>query len=843
MDIELLSIDPKQNWPAHKQHLYRHLEALTMRIIESKTDITGNLGADWTNIALVYGMFAMEAQQWYHQVCQLAKDYDFDRCQDKLTWAANDNKLKTLKRLTDILKFYSIDTSFKDEKYNDADAISAMLPKGVDPNFALEHGFYPLQDGPRTGYYFRERGDAFKAQSNFIMEPLMHVYSKQDNKRIIAIHNGQKRAVLDMPSRAMISVEQFGALVYEEGNYMFWGSKLHLMKILNTINNSFPVCYELKTLGWQPEGFFAWSNAIHAHGRVLPFDELGIATFGDHHYFSPSASDIYASQRQEDDEYENDRYLLHKPARIAFGEWCALMQKVYPDHAMYGIGFVFIGLFKDVIYKIDNNCPHLSAYGEKGSGKSKFAESISAVFLTDLQPFNLNHGTEFAFFNRLSRFRNCVTWLDEFDDQAIKEDRFQSIKGAYDGAGRERGKGTNKNRTEIARVNSALLLTGQYLSTRDDNAALTRCIILSFTPNDSRGPDAISAYDKLKQLEKTGLSGLLVELLQHRTEFEKEYPRTFAETFADLRQAVTDAGGQYKERVLRNYCAMVNSYKFFTQYIQFPFTLAQVKAQAVRDVIRLSTLIAESDSLADFWNTVVYLLETGEIYDGYHFRILHTAQINVRRDGKDVPAKFPTATKLLAIRLTTIHKLYLEAHRKQTGKTGINMQSLELYISTSKGYVGKNSSLQFTERETGKITSTSSYIFEYDKLGVPLEQQAPENPGDQVTIEGVLDGDIHHEMLAGKPMLRFKIVSISTHVHDSRPFRNVEMTTIYHSILSDEPVILSRQRLVVTGHLKQTFWTDSEGTKRPKRSMDAVLIKLADAQMVADYGENDVPFP
>lgn len=845
MDLDVLSISPESTWPKSLQEDYKHLKVLHQRMLQRVEDFTNGF-VDLNIFVNVYGRYNCdECKQMLHEICQKSKDYDAEKVEKGWAYYTKENKLKSNRQLVKLLESYGVDTTAPDKNapITEASQLAPYLKAGMDANFVLEHGFAPYVEKGATGYYFRTGdGKSLTTISNFVMEPLMHVYSKQDNKRIISINNGFKKVVVDMPSRYLISLEQFKAACFEEGNFIFWGSATQLMRILNTINDNFPVCYELKTLGWQQEGFFSWSNAVFQPGDQDPemFNDLGIATIEDQHYFSPSASAIYKNIRSEDDEYENDRYLTYKEPPISFEEWTNMMCQVYPDHAMMGIGYVFIGLFRDLIYKIDNNCPHLSCYGEKGSGKSKFAESISAVFLTDLQPFNLNHGTDFAFFNRLSRFRNCVTWFDEFDDQAIKEDRFQSIKGAYDGAGRERGRGSNKNRTEIARINSALLLTGQYLSTRDDNAALTRCIILAFQPDDNRTPERIKSYDKLKSTEKAGLSGLLVPIIKHRRRFEKEYPHSFAETFRDLRAAITDSGGVYKERVLRNYTAILNCYRFFMDHFKFPFTYQQVFDRCKSDVIRLSNLIAESDSLADFWNTVLYLQEIGEINDGFHFRVVETTEVTIKGQNGDTKRTFLQPKKLLYIRLTSIHMMYQEAHRKQTGKNGINLQSLELYIGSAKGYLGMCKSYRFTDQH-GQSKVTSCHVFDYDLLNLPLEKTRPdEQERDTTTITGQLDGEFRREILGGKPQLRFILTYSILENIDGKPFRKTERTHCYTPNLQLEQFLVNGRSLRVTGVLKISNVKAQTGETYVKRSMDVDHIEFEDKELQS-FQPMDVP--
>ncbi len=829
--FDLLDISPESRWPVQKQEDFRHLKVLHQRMMDHPADITNGF-ADFNTLAQVYARYAdsEESHTMLHELCRKSSVYDEDRVNKGFEYFLKDNKLKSNKKLFPLLEHYSIDTTNPDKAtpITDASELAAYLPAGVDPKFALEYGFYPYDDGARTGYYFKTGEKSFQAQSNFIIKPLMHVYSKTDNKRIIEISNGYSSTVIDMPSRNLITVEGFSGTCYEEGNFLFYGNKTHLMRILQTINDKFTVCTELKTLGWQPEGFFAWSNVIYSDGEIESFDDLGIATFKQRHYYSPSVSSIYANLQAEDDEYENDRYLYYRASPFNFEEWCRLMAKVYPEHALFGIAFVWIGLFKDIIFKIDNNCPMLSCYGEKGSGKSKFCESISGVFLNDLQPFNLNHGTDFAFFNRLGRFRNCVTWFDEFDDQAIKEDRFQSIKGAYDGAGRERGKGTNKNRTEVSRINSALLLSGQYLSTRDDNAALSRCIVLPFTPNDHRTPEQIRDYDKLKAAEKKGLSGLLVELLPLRKKMEMQYPKVFPDVFKSLRDTITERKGQFKERILRNYAAVATLYKLAGEHFKLPFVWNDIEKECLYHIQRLSRIMSESDSLAEFWNTMEYLADVKDLVEGQQYTVETLIMVEVLdHEKKKKIINFKEPTRLLFFRTNTIHKLYMESYRRQTGKAGIDFQSLILYMSSQAYYIGFKKNWRFKD-EHGHEKVTSCHVINLDLLPLQVGNDAPEDdnlPAD-VLVGTVEDNPTITERL-GKRVLKFKFLTTPSYKTDEKEAKNGQIYTCYYSVLQNEAILKSKRELKLTGRIHIKKYTNASGENVVLSLLDVDLVELA----------------
>lgn len=624
----------------------------------------------------------------------------------------------------------------EEEKAVYLDEDDLPLPKHVDQKEFLRYGFYEEEEGGKAGYYFKGEGRSFLKKSNFVMKPLFHVRSMQEAKDLVEVSDGYGKHVIELSGKSLVSLEQFSGEIWQQCKALFFGSKQDLFRILDKMSRKFSDVHELKTLGWQPEGFFAFSNMIF-NGELKQYDDYGVIEHENRKYFSPSISTIYTSFRSDDDEYENDRYLKYQPAPITFLQWSTMMNEVYAesDAGKIGIAFALAAAFRDIVFRVDNNFPHLSAYGQKGSGKSKFAESLQSFFLTDLQPFNLNHGTEFAFFSRLSRFRNCIVWFDEFDDNAIKEDRFQSIKGAYDGSGRERGKGGSKNKTEIARINSALCLTGQYLSTRDDNAALTRCIIIAFKPrtgDHAYTKDEILKYSALKEYERRGISGLLTDLFPHRKQVESHYSKLFSEVFAELRESIGNEKHVYNERVLRNYTALVTMVKLFSaapaevnHAIKFPFTYEEFFSIAKREVVKLSALINESDALANFWNTVLYLLETKAIEDGYHFKIKMAKEEEL--NGK--MEHFAVMRQLIYIRLTTVHALYAEAYRRQHGRNGIDLQSLQLYIKSHRAFMGKNATSHFSRKvrlpdgsTTTEATKTSSFVFDYDLLGVDLRR-------------------------------------------------------------------------------------------------------------------------
>lgn len=605
------------------------------------------------------------------------------------------------------------------------------LPKSVDKEEVLKYGFYGLIDGNETGYYFRTDSEGtFKSVSNFVITPLFHKFDQDDNTRIIKLDDGRGNTeIVEMPSKALISVDQFKSFLFDKGAFFFDGTKTHLDKLNKRYLYEFPKAFELKTLGWQPEGFFAFYNASY-NGKLENFNEIGIVKHGNQHFFSPAFSDIYADYRKEDDMFENDRYLEHIDTPINFSYWAKLMHQVYEQHAYAAVVFVILSLFRDIVFKVDNNAPFLYAYGPSQSGKSKLCESVSNAFFKQMSAFNLNSGTDFAFAARLSRFRNCPVFFNEFDDGVVKDEWFQAIKGAYDGEGRERGKGGSKKKTEIQRVNCALVLAGQYLSTKDDNSVLSRSILRAFRKSEDRSDEQVKKYNHLKELEKEGLAGMLTEIMAKRSDVEAMYYDAFNVNYKAIIEQCRKRKKQYNERVVRNYSALVTLNNLFTAWVKLPWQIDEYMAWATQEVITLSGMIAQNDILTDFWTTIETLVGMGELREGKHFKVEELRTYRKSIEGKDEKVELAQSTELLYIRLSNVQQLYAK-FKRSTGGQPMDITSLSTYLKQRAYYMGYVNSERFTSRTRGTMGeaateshTSSAYIFNYAELGISIIKEA-----------------------------------------------------------------------------------------------------------------------
>ncbi len=646
------------------------------------------------------------------------------------------------------------------------------LPKWINKDRYYSIGFdwrLDTDNASNTGIYFPTSGGALQQLTNFVMTPLFHVYSKDDsNRRFTEINNGITKTVLELPSQIYTSADKFENELMNEGIYfcMDGFGKPQLNKLKVNFLPMYPKCYELKTLGWQPEGFFAFSNLVFKDS-VLHFNDYGLVEVDEVKYLSMGASNALKDVRAEDDQYINDKYLSFVHTDINFSQWTQYMLAVYKDNGMMGVAWVLLAAYKDVVFKRNNNCPIPYGYGAVQSGKSAFAASVSNVFTHQMPAFNLNQGTEYAFRVRMERFRNVPAIFNEFDEQTIDETRFRAFKGAYDGEGREKGTGKgNKSKTQD--VNCLPVLIGQFLSTRDDGSVVMRSIPIKFIEDNKRTPEQIEAYTKLKDHEKKGLSGILCEIFMLRSQVAATYNETYDIVAEQIRADFMQKNVAVKNRIVENFGAVLTLVKIIGQKIPFAFTYERFYEFCKTQVAMLNNVISESNSMAEFWKMMDFLVDQGLLEQGWDFKIEVHTEVTLARDRDSNFVKtFDKPTKLMFLRFNTVHALYSKEKRTQTGKPGLNEQTIITYMRDQDYYLGNNPGGNFRSRAMKKNMNTSSYVLLYDQLGVNLERMDDQDDARiETTLQGLLPENAKVVDIIGTVKVQFRLFQSEDYVRE-----------------------------------------------------------------------------
>lgn len=570
--------------------------------------------------------------------------------------------------------------------------------------------------------------------SNFIIRPLYLIKSKTDPKRLFEIKNifGVKY-ILDIPAKALVSLTEFQVFCESHGNFLFEGSKQQFTKIKRKLYDQTKDAEEVKLLGWQDEGFYAFANGAY-DDKFTKVDEYGIIKHlvskgedeaEEKYFFIPAMSSIY---KDEKDQYDLEKkFVFIKRPDVKFGDWSQLFYDTYGENGVIGMSFYISALFRDLIYSRFKFFPHLFHFGPPGTGKSTMCWSVQYMFGLERKPFMLNAGTPVGFHRTFAQFRNAVVWFDEYNN-SIEFKRVQDLKSAYDGAGHVKGEwsssGGTSNRTTTTPVESACNISGQELPIAD-NALFKRCILLQYHQTIFSDAEK-ERLTRLQKLQEKGLSHITGALTRFRKKMEEEYFKTFDEV---EREIIVELGEDptIESRIIKNMAVIATTYKVLKDDLPWAWNWQKMLLVIKRNIKSQNNLIGNAKETSQFWDQVEYCINEGELRDQEDFKVEHLSSIKITLDRKPVEKNLGSIRKVLFLRIATAHPKYMEALRKQGEKKGMDKGSLAHYLSHSPGFIGMVSSTRF---KVGDRSFTSSaYAFEYQMLedqGYNFERMDPD---------------------------------------------------------------------------------------------------------------------
>ena len=663
--------------------------------------------------------------------------------------------------------------------------------------FDLEHRkhfnkfqFTELVQFGDTGYYFPDTTWAPKHYTNFVLQPLYMIKSYQNPRRMCEVFGFNKlndrmiSEVIDFDEKQLLKKDQFESRLAQQSPFItFEGySNTNHKRLINKLLFQFKDCYELNTLGEQPEQFWAFSNVCFEFptkekpkGIEREYNDFGVVEIGDTNFLSEAKNKRVGQLRMDNNNpFENDLYFIYKKSPINFSQWSKLMSDVYtPEKAVFAIAFAISTVFRSVILNF-TKLPHLHCYGEKGSGKSEFGESILHLFFSGkdsegklYKPFNLTGGgTPYSFHNRMERFRAVPQILNEYDDTNILPEFFDAIKAAYDGEGRERGMGI-KGKTETMKRNATLILLGQKIGNRDDNSVLTRSVILEFLKKEFTDSER-QLFSELEKIKMEGLSSLIIELLSHRIHFKTRFAELFLKTVSELQKKVGEVYQKVETRIIKSLAAWQISFLVMAEIMPMPATAMQMKQLVFNKAIEMHAHLQSTDGLSEFWKIVEFLLDRNEIEEEWDFKIRAVPNVKIRKSvyGRNVDeiVHFQGEKKLLYIRLSQLHQLFcLHVNRTSKGEKPLGEKTIQTYMSSQAYYIGLCPGTGFKSAMLNKSKdSTSCYVLDYDMIGVNLESSSFEDDRTEETIAGT----IHKVHDASADKIKFVMKSLVTIKHE-----------------------------------------------------------------------------
>ena len=584
------------------------------------------------------------------------------------------------------------------------------------------------------------------------MEPMFQVFDRdpQKNKRVVKLFHAElnKEEYVEYKSSEMVELTPFKKFLWNIGGYIFTNGKpFHHEKILESIALQFPKCFELSVFGWQPEGFFAFSNGIIADNAFTSVDDLGLVKYKTETYYSPAFSKIYKDERVDNDRYEYDRFLVYNPVqRTSWVEWCKLMCDVfqYNNNGMWAVLFTLLSANRSIIFPIDRLFTSLFFIGPTESGKSKVAESIRAPFMAGAPLFNLNSGTDAAFFTTLQRFRDIPVILEEYNDYQISDVKFQGLKAAvYDNEGKQKRKDATSMDIDVSKVNCSPVLLGQESPERDDGSLANRVVLLHVPKKDNWSDEEVNMFKDLKDRERDGLSNIATEIIRRRPLISAHFAKYMREWQKLVKQEIQNEGGLYQTRIVNTVSLFIAMAKLWEEHVKelpLPFSFKQFYDIAKRQIIRQSEELSSSNRLAQFFDTISMLYAQGQIVNGREFAIETEDGITVQKSRTETEeiAWDGESKKVLYLIVNDVIQIYQKLHSGES----LKLNALRTYMRDHPSYLGQIKSHRFAYEyeawETDPMNSTytrrtikkaerntSCLALDYEKLtaiGIDLER-------------------------------------------------------------------------------------------------------------------------
>ena len=557
---------------------------------------------------------------------------------------------------------------------------------------------------------YNEEGETynFKPVSNFLIKPILLIKSVQNPKRIFEVNNVHKRYnLLTLEPSDFVSLDGFTKRIESVGNYLLDGCiKSHFTKIKAKLYEQTSEAQEIKTLGYQSDDFYAFANGIVSEGKFQAVDEngYGVVSHLNNKYFIPAMSKIY---KDDENEYPNQKKFIHQEGTITFEAYAKLFCDVHGSNGIIGLLYFLASLYRDIIYERFRFFPHLFLFGPPQSGKSTMAISMLYLFGRIRTAFPLNTGTNVGFYKHFAEFRNAIIWFDEYLN-SIEPQRIQSLKTAYDGNGHTRSDNTADNRNKSIPIHSGAVISGQDLPTADP-ALFTRCILLTYgkTEFNIQEKTALNEFHELG--ESMQVAHLTAQMVTHRELVKTNFFKVFDQVSNNLK-AKFPAG--IDDRIVKNMSILLTMYEVLKEVVTFPFSEDELMQTFLNVIRKQNSQISSSKETATFWKTIAFMAANKQVKEYEDFVMSDESILTIYHNGANIKKVISDGgtKKVIFIRFTKIHPLYLETIRRQSNRTGLDEGSIKHYLETSNAFLG-----YIRCKKMGKHTNTA-YAFDYDLL-------------------------------------------------------------------------------------------------------------------------------
>lgn len=592
---------------------------------------------------------------------------------------------------------------------------------------ALEKFGFFVEDDSYCSY--AKDGDGKRYWSNFTLKPMYHIIDAINSRRLFEIKNNKGLTrLVELKTEELVSVSKFRIKIESLGNFIWMTNEHDLIKLKLYLYDVIESATEIKQLGWQNNGFYAFGNGVYENTWIKA-DDFGIVRLNNELVYLPGSSKIYSAEPLL---YQFERKFVHDGlGTISLNDYSSKLIKVFGSNAIIGLSFLFAALFRDIVVKYAKTFPLLNLFGPKGAGKTELGNSLMSFFIVTNQPPNIQNSTVPALAEAVARCSNALVHLDELkNDMDIM--KWEFLKGLWDGSGRSRMNMDKDKKVEMTAVNCGVIISGQEMATADI-ALFSRFIFCCFNQTEY-SPEERNRYNELKTIEHKGLTHLTLEILRHREEFAESFLSNYNKAAAELQTAI---GIQVEDRVYKNWIVPLAAFRTLRNLISVPFEYQEVLDICAHGVLTQNKECKTNNEISNFWKVVSFLNQDGKLFYQADYRIEYA---NIMKLEKNVVVESVESRSYICLRMDRIFMLYQMNGKMAGGKT-LPESAMKYYLEQSPAYKGtkvcrfkkmNNSGYQETITEstdTGTATQKVSYssramVFDavkiYEQYGLDL---------------------------------------------------------------------------------------------------------------------------
>ena len=534
--------------------------------------------------------------------------------------------------------------------------------------------------------YFGTTKDGDETQwSNFSLKPLFHIKDDLRPVRLFEINNNEeedKPEIIELDMEVLTSSKSLRKKLLGIGNYIWMASDQELIKLQSYLAKVTETAVEIKQLGWQKEGFYAFSNGALEDSDWHDIDKMGIVRLKAGKFYLPALSQLYNTSKEL---YVNERkFQLTRYSNISLNEYFTKICRVFGPNAKVALTFYMASLFADIIRQRGVKIPLLNLFGPPGSGKTELARTLMGFFQTDYDPPNIESSIP-SLADAVASVSNALVFLDEYKN-GIDIKKLQFLKDIWGGVGRMRMNMDKDKKREQARVDSAVIICGQEMPTADP-ALFTRLIYLTYDKH-SFSEQERQEYADLMHWRMLGTSHITVEILKHRDKFEASFGNAWRKAEADVKYALRGEGA-IVDRIQGNWTVLLATYIALEDVLQLPYSYDDLLKLSTQGILRQNEMSASVDEVAGFWNIISSAIQKGILMKDQDYKIRYKQKLRTskQKDEMDFEKNIP----ILMIRRNVMMATYREQGRKMDEQV-LPQESMQHYLEITPEYYGYTTS-------------------------------------------------------------------------------------------------------------------------------------------------------